>query len=97
MCATPFRQGIPKNQRPISLRRPRFPSDSTQKDSLELPCLGDDGVKGRMKAGRFPLPHLGENGDLILPAGTEELRKFMQGHAEDKEALAEESKLVREK
>ena len=68
-----------------------------QKDSLEIRCLGDDWVKRRIKAGTFPMSHLGENGDLILTSSTDELRKFMQEHAEDKEALSEVFKLVREK
>lgn len=68
-----------------------------QRDTLDIRCLGDDWVKSRIKAGSFPLAHLGENGDLILAAGTDELRKFMQEHAEDKEALSEDFKLVREK
>lgn len=68
-----------------------------QKDSLEIRCLGDDWVKRSIKSGRFALSHLGENGDLILTADTDEFRKFMQEHAEDKEALSEDFKLVREK
>lgn len=68
-----------------------------QRDTLEIRCLGDDWVKSRIKAGSFLLSHLGENGDLILTARTDELRKLMQEHAEDKQALSEDFKLVREK
>ncbi len=67
------------------------------KDSLEIHFLKDDWVKARIKAGSFPLSHLGENGDLILTASTDELRKFMQEHAEDEDALSENYKFVREK
>jgi hypothetical protein len=68
-----------------------------EKNSLEIHLLKDDWVKDQIRAGSMPLSHLGENGDLILTASTDELRKFMQEHAEDKEALSENFKLVREK
>jgi hypothetical protein len=67
------------------------------KDSLEIRFLKDDWVKARVKTGSFPLSHLGENGDLILSASTDELRKFMQEHAEDEDALSENYNFVREK
>jgi len=67
------------------------------KDSLEIHFLKDDWVREQIKAGSFPLSHLGENGDLILTARTDELRKFMQEHAEDEGALSENYKYVREK
>ncbi len=54
-------------------------------------------MKERIKAGSLPLSRLGENGDLILTASTDELRKFMQEHAEDEDALSENYKFVREK
>ena len=67
------------------------------KDGLEIHFLKDDWVKERIKAGSLPLSRLGENGDLILTASTDELRKFMQEHAEDEDALSENYKFVREK
>jgi hypothetical protein len=67
------------------------------KDSLEIHFLKDDWVKEQIKAGSFPLSQLGENGDLILTASTDELRKFMQEHAEDEDALSGNYKFVREK
>jgi hypothetical protein len=67
------------------------------KDSLEIHFLKDDWVKERIKAGSFPLAHLGENGGFILTASTDELRKFMQEYAEDEDALSENYKFVREK
>jgi hypothetical protein len=67
------------------------------KDSLEIHFLKDDWVKERIKGGSFPLSHLGENGDLILTASTNDLRKFMQEYAEDKGALSENYRFVREK
>lgn len=66
-------------------------------DSLEIHFLKEDWVKERIKAGSFPLSHLGENGDLILTASTDELRKFVQEHAEDKDALSDNYKFVRNK
>jgi len=68
-----------------------------EKDSLEIHFLKDDWVKERIKAGSFPLSHLGEYGDLILTASTDELRKFVQEHAEDKDALSDNYKFVRKK
>ena len=68
-----------------------------EKDSLEIHFLKDDWVKERIKAGSFPLSHLGENGDLLLTASTDELRKFVQEHAEDKDALSDNYKFERNK
>jgi len=67
------------------------------KDSLEIHFLKDDWVKERIKAGSFPLAHLGESGDLILTASTDDLRKFMLECAEDKDALSDNYKFVRTK
>jgi hypothetical protein len=66
------------------------------KDTLEIHFLKDDWVNERIKAGSFPLSHLGASGDLLLSASTDELRKFMQEHAEDEDALSENYKFVRE-
>ena len=55
-----------------------------EKDQLEIHLLKDDWVNAQIKEGSFSLSHLGENGDLILTGSTDELRKFMQEHAEDK-------------
>lgn len=68
-----------------------------EKDRLEIHFLKDDWVRDRIKAGAFPLAHLGEKGNLILTANTDELRKFMQEHADDEDALSENYKFVREK
>ncbi len=67
------------------------------KDSLEIHFLKDDWVKEEIKAGSLQLSHLGENGDMILTASTDELRKFMLEHAEDKDAFSDNYKFVREK
>jgi hypothetical protein len=48
-----------------------------------------------VKAGTFSLAHLDADGGMILTAGTEDLRKFMQAHAEDKDALSENFELKR--
>jgi hypothetical protein len=68
-----------------------------EKDSLEIHFLKDDWVKDRIKAGGFPLAHVGNDSDPLLTASTEELRKFMQEHADDERALSENYKFVREK
>jgi hypothetical protein len=68
-----------------------------EKDSLVIHFLGDDWVKKQVKSGTFSLAHLDINGGQILTAQTEDLRKFMQAHADDKEALSEEFKLTRAK
>jgi len=68
-----------------------------EKDSLRIHFLKDDWVKDRVKAGSFPLSHLEESGDFVLTAKRDELRKFMQEHADDEAALSENHKLVREK
>jgi len=54
-------------------------------------------VKAQVKAGTFPLANVDVDGTPILTAKTEELRKFMQEHAEDPEALSEIYSFVREK
>ena len=65
--------------------------------TLEIHFLKDDWVKAQVKAGRFPLANLDVEGTPILTAKTEELRKFMQEHAEDQEALSENFSFVRGK
>jgi len=68
-----------------------------EKDELEIHLLKGDWVKAQIKAGLSPLSHFGENGDFILTASTDELRKLMQERVEDKEAFSEDFKLVRAK
>lgn len=68
-----------------------------EKDTLLIHFLSDDWVKKQVKAGTFSLAHLDVNGGQILTAQTEDLRKFMQAHADDKEAMSEEFKFTRAK
>jgi hypothetical protein len=68
-----------------------------EKDRVEIHFLKDSWVKDEIRAGSFGLPHLGENGDMILTAGTDDLRRFMEEHAEDKDALSDNCSFVREK
>lgn|SRR5690348_54245 len=68
-----------------------------EKDSLLIHFLGDDWVKRQVKAGTFPLAHIDVDGGQILSAPTEDLRKFMQAHADDNQALSEEFKFTRAK
>ena len=67
------------------------------KDSLEIHFLKDDWVKAQVKAGAFPLANVDVEGSPILTAKTDDLRKFMQAHADDQEALSENYSLVRQK
>jgi len=64
-------------------------------ETLQVRFLSDDWVKKQVKAGTFSLAHLDADGGMILTAGTEDLRKFMQAHAEDKDALSENFELKR--
>jgi hypothetical protein len=66
-------------------------------DTLEIHFLKDDWVKEQVKAGAFPLATLDVDGGPLLTAKTDELRKFMQEHADDKEALSDNYKFSREK
>jgi hypothetical protein len=68
-----------------------------EKDSLLIQFLSDDWVKKQVKAGTFPLAHLDFNGGQILTAQTDDLRRFMQAHADDKDALSEEFNFTRAK
>jgi hypothetical protein len=67
------------------------------KDSLEVHFLKEDWVRERIKAGAFPLGHVGDSGDPLLTASTDELQKFMQEHADDEDALSENYKFTSEK
>ena len=62
---------------------------------VKIHFLADDWVKAQVKAGSLALPHIVKEGDPILLAPTEELRKFALEHAEDKEAFTENYELVR--
>ena len=68
-----------------------------EKDSLLIHFLSDDWVKEQVRAGTFSLAHLDVNGGQILTAQTDDLRKFMQAHADDTKALSEEFKFTRAK
>ncbi|HKN75575.1 MAG TPA: hypothetical protein VJW94_10395 [Candidatus Acidoferrum sp.] len=65
------------------------------KDTLQIHFLSDDWVKEQVKAGALSLAHLDTNRGQILTAQTEDLRKFMQAHADDDKALSEEFKFTR--
>lgn len=66
-----------------------------EKDSLRIHFLKDDWVKDQMKAGTLALAHLNVDGDALITATTDELRQFMQNHAEDTDALSEDYELKR--
>jgi len=58
-------------------------------DTLRIHFLKDDWVDDQIKAGSFPLAHVGSGGNTLLTASTDELRKFMLDHADDSEALSD--------
>jgi hypothetical protein len=66
-----------------------------EKDSLRIHFLNDDWIKKQVKAGALSLAHLDTNDGQILTASTEDLRKFMQAHADDADALSENYELRR--
>jgi hypothetical protein len=68
-----------------------------EKNKLEIHFLNDDWVKAQAKAGTLPLSYLDADGNPLLTAKTDDLRKFMQDHADDEAALSENYSLVREK
>ncbi len=68
-----------------------------EKDTLRIQFLSDDWVKKQVKAGTFSLAHVDQKGGSIVTAQTEELRKFMQAHADDTDALSEKYEFVRVK
>jgi hypothetical protein len=61
------------------------------------PFLYDDWVKRQIEAGTFSLAHIYVGSEQILPAQTDDLRKFLQAHVDDTEALASNFQFVRAK
>jgi hypothetical protein len=70
---------------------------SLEKNAFQIHFLSDDWVKKQVKAGTFALAHLDIDSGQILTASTDDLRRFMQQHVEDKEALSEKFGFVRAK
>jgi hypothetical protein len=68
-----------------------------ENDSLQIHLLGDNWVKKQVKAGTFSLACLDMGGGEILTAQPDDLRKFMQAHADDYGALSEEFRFTRAK
>ncbi|HKW57255.1 MAG TPA: hypothetical protein VJN42_07840 [Candidatus Acidoferrum sp.] len=66
-------------------------------DVLQIHFLSDDWVKKQVKAGTFPLASLDAGNGPLLTASTDALRKFMEAHAEDSEALSENFEFTRSK
>jgi hypothetical protein len=66
-----------------------------ERDSLRIHFFKDDWTKDQMKAGTLTLAHLDVGGYPLITATTEDLRKFMQAHAEDTDALSENYELKR--
>jgi hypothetical protein len=82
-----------------------FPTISThmigrvwlEKDTLRIQFLSDDWIKKQVKAGTLSLAHVDPDGEPILIAKTDDLRKFMQAHADDTDALSEKYEFKRVK
>jgi hypothetical protein len=68
-----------------------------EKDSLRIHFLSDSWAKQQMTSGTLALAHLNVDGNALITATTEELRKFMVAHAEDADALSETYELKRVK
>lgn len=66
-------------------------------DTLRVHFLSDDWVKKQAKAGTLALAHLDVDGGQLLTATTADLRKFMEAHADDADALAEHYDFTRVK
>ncbi|HYL61648.1 MAG TPA: hypothetical protein VE077_03425 [Candidatus Methylomirabilis sp.] len=65
--------------------------------TLRIHFLSDDWVKNQAKAGSLALAHVDTEGGPLVTASTDELRKFMQAHADDKDALSENFECTRVK
>jgi hypothetical protein len=66
-------------------------------DRLQIHFLKDSWVSTQIKSSSFLLAYVGGDGNLLLTATTDELRKFMLDHADDDEALSDNYSLVRTK
>lgn len=66
-----------------------------EKNEVKMRFLDVEWVLDQVHAGKFPLARVETPNGLILTASTEELRKFLSVHADDKEAFAVETHLVR--
>jgi hypothetical protein len=64
---------------------------------MQIHFLDEEWVKKQAEAGTFSLPHLNVDGDQIITAQTDDLRKLIEAHADDKEALSVNYDLVRRK
>ena len=68
-----------------------------EKGLLQIHFLHDDWVKKQIEAGTFSLAHVDVGSHQILAAQTDDLRKFMQADADDREALSSNFQFVRAK
>jgi hypothetical protein len=68
-----------------------------EKDALRIHFLKDDWAKDQSRVGKLALAHLDLDGYPLITANTEDLRKFVQAHAEDTDALSENYELERVK
>lgn len=68
-----------------------------EQDTLRIRFLSDDWIKKQTKANTLSLAHLETSQEQILTVSTEDLRKFMQAHADDYDALAEKFEFQRVK
>jgi hypothetical protein len=68
-----------------------------EKDTVRIHMLEDGWINKHIKEGKFALAYTITDGETVLTAKTEELRKFAQDHADDEEAFSGSVELVRAK
>jgi hypothetical protein len=68
-----------------------------EQDRMHIDFLSDKWVADQAKAGKLALPSIASGNQLVLSATTEDLRKFVLAHAEDKEAFSEAFAFKRKK
>jgi|SRR5713101_706734 len=68
-----------------------------EQDKVRIDMLEDTWVEKQVKAGTLPLSYIAAPQGILLTARTEELRKFVVEHAEDKNIFSDSYELTREK
>ena len=65
------------------------------KNEIRTSLLDGKWISDEIKKGSFALAHVDTPDEVVLSAPTEDLRKFVAAHAEDKEAFSDEFSLSR--
>lgn len=68
-----------------------------EQDKVRLDMVEDTWVEKQVKAGTLPLSYIATPQGFVLTAKTDELRKFVVEHAEDKNIFSDSYELAREK